>query len=263
MAGNPHRFIDTHCHLDFEVFAQSLESDLHAWRQCGLKAYVVPAVARRNWARVKALAAGYSGVYAALGLHPYFVSEHSEADLAALEQEVMSAGSDLVALGELGLDARQADLNIQRHYLDAQLELARQFELPVMVHSVKTHSQVLASLKRASIARGVIHAFSGSRQEAEQFVSAGFSIGVGAVICYQRAQKTRAAIATLPLSALLLETDAPDMPLPGRQKGSGNCEDLLTIFAALCDLRSESPSLIAETVFQNSLDLFGIQVASV
>lgn len=259
MVGNSHCYIDTHCHLDFSAFKQDLASELSAWHASGVRSYIVPGVARRNWSQVLALAAAHGEIYAALGLHPCFIGEHKKDDLVALQRILIHERSNLVALGEIGLDARQTDAALQVYYFEAQLALAHEFDLPVIVHSVKAHSRVLRTLKSASIVRGVIHAFSGSLQEAEQFVALGFKIGVGTIICYERANKTRRTIAKLPLSALVLETDAPDMPLPGGAKGSGSPKDLSAIFGALCSLRPEPADVIANATLRNSRSLFDLE----
>ena len=145
----------------------------------------------------------------------------------------------------------------QCEYLEAQLALSKRFNLPVNLHSRKSHDALFSFLKKAQLPRtGVVHGFAGSYDQAKRFVDLGYKIGVGGTITYARANKTREAIKKLPLDSLLLETDSPDMPVFGYQGQPNRPERLKVSFEALCTLRSESPLSIAETIWQNSLQLF-------
>ncbi|HDL1712891.1 TPA: TatD family hydrolase, partial [Mannheimia haemolytica] len=145
----------------------------------------------------------------------------------------------------------------QCEFLEAQLSLAKKFNLPVNLHSRKSHDQLFVFLKKAQLTKtGVVHGFAGSYEQAKRFVDLGYKIGVGGTITYERANKTREAIRKLPLESLLLETDSPDMPVFGFQGQPNRPERLLVTFNSLCELRTESPNLIAETIWQNSERLF-------
>ncbi|VEA71713.1 Uncharacterized deoxyribonuclease YjjV [Serratia rubidaea] len=147
----------------------------------------------------------------------------------------------------------------QQTLLRAQLQLAKRHDLPVILHSRRSHDPLAAMLRRADLPRrGVVHGFAGSLSQAQAFVRLGYFIGVGGTISYQRAQKTRAVMAQLPLSALLLETDAPDMPLAGYQGEPNRPERAAEVFQALCQLRSEPPEQIADRLWQNTQSLFAL-----
>ncbi|HCM9443956.1 TPA: TatD family hydrolase, partial [Enterobacter cloacae subsp. cloacae] len=167
----------------------------------------------------------------------------------------------LVAMGEIGLDLYRDNPHFERQQtiLDAQLRLAKRHDLPVILHSRRTHDKLAMHLKRIDLPRkGVVHGFSGSLQQAQRFIELGYKVGVGGTITYPRASKTRDVIAQLPLSALLLETDAPDMPLNGFQGQPNRPEQAARVFTTLCELREEPETEIADALLENTRALFGI-----
>ena len=169
----------------------------------------------------------------------------------------------VVAVGEIGLDRYRDDPQFakQERFLQAQLTLAKRFDLPVILHSRRTHDTLAMHLKRHDLPRtGVVHGFAGSLQQAERFVQLGYKIGVGGTITYPRAIKTRDVMARLPLEALLLETDAPDMPLNGFQGQPNRPEQAARVFDVLCELRPEPAEAIAETLYRNTTALFTLEI---
>ncbi|KAA1189807.1 TatD family hydrolase [Photorhabdus heterorhabditis] len=256
-------FIDTHCHFDFPPFRDDEQQSLQRAAQVGVEKIIVPAVSGHNLQRVFKLACSYPEVYAGLGLHPLYINEHQESHLADLERLLKQKHEKLVAVGEIGLDLYMAEPQFakQEELLCAQLRLAKQYELPVMLHSRKSHDQLAAILRRINLPRtGVVHGFAGSLSQAEAFIRLGYYIGVGGTMTYERAQKTRRAVAELPLTFLVLETDAPDMPLFGFQGEPNRPERITGVFASLCELRRESPDEIAAQLYHNSIELFGLVI---
>lgn len=236
------RFIDTHCHFDFPPFSGDEEASLQRAAQAGVGKIIVPATEAENFARVQALAEKYQPLYAALGLHPGMLEKHSDVSLDQLQQALERRPAKVVAVGESGLDLFGDDPQFERQQwlLDEQLKLA--------MH-----------LKRHDLpCTGVVHGFSGSLQQAERFVQLGYKIGVGGTITYPRASKTRDVIAKLPLASLLLETDAPDMPLNGFQGQPNRPEQAARVFAVLCELRLEPADEIAEVLLNNTYTLFNV-----
>lgn len=254
-----YRFIDTHCHFDFPPFTDDEPASLARAALVGVEKIIIPATEAERFPRVLNLAAAHAPLYAALGLHPIVVERHDDRSLAQLESLLSSQPSKLVAIGEIGLDLYREDPQFERqqYFLDAQLRLAKRYDLPVILHSRRTHDKLALHLKRHNLPRtGVVHGFAGSLQQAERFVQLGYKIGVGGTISYPRASKTREVMARLPLSALVLETDAPDMPLNGYQGQPNRPERIAEVFRHLCGLRQEPPEQIANALNENSGSLF-------
>lgn len=255
------RFIDTHCHFDFPPFQDDESNSISRASAVGVEGIIVPAVGSQYFARVIKLARDYPPLYAALGLHPIVIKEHTPTCVERLEQLLATRPKKVVAIGEIGLDLYRDDPQFERQQalLDAQLKLAKRFDLPVILHSRRTHDKLAMHLKRHDLPRtGVVHGFAGSLQQAERFISLGYKIGVGGTITYPRASKTREVMAQLPLNALLLETDAPDMPLNGFQGQPNRPEQAARVFDALCELRPEAPDVIARALFDNTHATFSL-----
>ncbi|WP_052283193.1 metal-dependent hydrolase [Kluyvera genomosp. 1] len=253
------RFIDTHCHFDFPPFTGDEAASIERAAAAGIGKIIIPATEADNFPRVLALAEQFAPLYAALGLHPIVVERHRDECLAALETKIAMKPLKLVAVGEIGLDLYRENPQFERqqYLLDAQLQLAKRYDLPVILHSRRTHDKLALHLKRHNLPRtGVVHGFAGSLQQAERFVQLGYKIGVGGTISYPRASKTRAVMARLPLQSLVLETDAPDMPLNGYQGQPNRPERAADVFTHLCALRQESPDEIAHALYENTTALF-------
>lgn len=253
------RFYDTHCHFDFPPFTGREADSLETAKRAGVEKIVVPAIEAGRFATVLTLAAQHSALYAAVGLHPIVIHKHNEASLTLLEHHLQQQPDKLVAIGEIGLDLYMDDplFDRQQTILDAQLKLAKRYGLPVILHSRRTHDKLAMHLKRHALPRtGVVHGFAGSLQQAKRFIDLGYYIGVGGTITYPRASKTRDVMAQLPLSSLLLETDAPDMPLNGFQGQPNRPERVADVFNALCELRCEPPCDIARALIYNADKLF-------
>ncbi|EMH4163199.1 metal-dependent hydrolase [Pluralibacter gergoviae] len=255
------RFVDTHCHFDFPPFVNDAQASLDRAARAGVEHIIVPSTEADRFATVLALAERYSPLYAALGLHPIVIERHSDDDLQQLENLLARRPEKLIAIGEIGLDLYREDPQFDRQeaILDAQLALAKRYDLPVILHSRRTHDKLAMHLRRHALPRtGVVHGFAGSLQQAERFVALGYKIGVGGTITYPRASKTREVMARLPLSALLLETDAPDMPLNGFQGQPNRPERAAQVFATLCELRPEAAEEIADALLANTRQIFSL-----
>ncbi|QMI06521.1 metal-dependent hydrolase [Citrobacter sp. RHB25-C09] len=253
------RFIDTHCHFDFPPFTGDEPASLQRAADASVEKIIVPATEASNFPRVLALAERYPTLYGALGLHPIVIERHTQNCLERLQEALEARPEKVVAVGEIGLDLYREDPQFakQEEFLDAQLKLAKRYDLPVLLHSRRTHDKLAMHLKRQDLPRtGVVHGFSGSLQQAERFVQLGYKIGVGGTITYPRASKTREVMAQLPLSALLLETDAPDMPLNGFQGQPNRPEQAARVFDVLCELRAEPSDVIADALYRNTVSLF-------
>ncbi|XGI78305.1 TatD family hydrolase [Enterobacter hormaechei] len=257
-----YRFIDTHCHFDFPPFTGDEAQSIAKAADAGVQAIIVPSVEAAYFSRVLDLSARHPALYAALGLHPIVIERHRAEHIERLDEILQTAGDKLVAIGEIGLDLYREDPQFERQQtiLDAQLRLAKRHDLPVILHSRRTHDKLAMHLKRIDLPRrGVVHGFSGSLQQAERFVQLGYKIGVGGTIPIHAPVKTRDVIAKLPLASLLLETDAPDMPLNGFQGQPNRPEQAARVFAVLCELRREPVNEIAEVLLNNTYAVFNVR----
>ncbi|WP_277755465.1 TatD family hydrolase [Rosenbergiella nectarea] len=253
-------YIDTHCHFNSPIFAQHLTRSLSAIRQAQLHAVVTPATQADDFTTLLSLARSTPEIFPALGLHPLWTAHHHDEDLVRL-RHLLDNHDDIVAIGEIGVDFYTAELAAlaprQWEILSVQLRLAKEYSLPVILHSRKSHDPLSKVLKDAALpAAGVIHGFTGSYQQAKRFIDLGYYLGVGGSISYPRANKTREALARVPLEQLVLETDAPDMPLNGYQGEVNRPERVVTVCQILAELRGESVEKIRDCTWQNSLRLF-------
>jgi len=252
------RMIDAHCHFDFPRFDGRREQELAEARAVGVMGAVIPGVRRVDWLRVRQVAEAHPELWYCLGIHPWFVQDHGEEDLQALENQLSVRPERCVGLGECGLDRLHGTLDEQQPWFERQVDIAARLDLPLIIHSVKTHDEVHATLRRGNWSgRALIHGFSGSYQQAAKLVDLGCYIGVGGVITHDRARKTRDTVARLPLDRLVLETDAPDMAPAGVAAGENSPGYLPQILEALAVLRREDASAIASDLLRNVCSLYG------
>lgn len=255
-----HKLFDTHCHFDFPAFDHDRPELLQLARERGCERILIPGVRRAGWRKQSELSQSHAELHCAFGLHPYFIDEHQQDDIDELAE--WAARPDCIAVGECGLDwaIAESQRDKQLRLFEAQLALAKRVNKPLILHVRKAHPEVLQRLKQVSLgAGGVVHAFSGSQPLAEDYIRQGFKLGVGGVITYARAQKTREALSRVPLGSLVLETDAPDMPLSGEQGQRNRPENVAKVFDTLCELRAEPPELMAAQLWDNSCQLFGLK----
>ncbi len=252
--------IDTHCHLDVEAFDPDRGEVISRSRALGIVAMVVPAIHAGGWRGLLDLCGSAPDLYPALGLHPVFLERHRDADLAELERLIEAVRP--VAVGEIGLDFFLPDLDRERQQVlfEAQLELAAAAGLPVLIHARKSHDQVLAALKRTRVPGGIAHAFSGSLQQARKYIDLGFKLGFGGMLTFERSRKLRALARDLPLAAIVLETDAPDLTVAAHRGERNSPEYLPDVLAALSEARGETQELVAAQTTRNACELLGIEL---
>lgn len=269
------RWIDTHCHLDAPEFGvnQAETSAVRARAAInGVALCVLPAVETAHFEAVRALAHRTQDAYA-LGIHPLYVPRARTSDLSVLEAALSEARDDprLVAVGEIGLDFFVPEVctpemrERQEQFYRAQLLLAQQMGLPVLLHVRRSADRLLKHLRALSFRHGgIAHAFNGSAQQAQAFIDLGFKLGLGGALTYERAQQLRRLGATLPLDAIVLETDAPDMPphwlyataqqrAQGQPQGRNEPGELPRIGAELAALRGMEAGALAQATTANAL----------
>lgn len=233
--------IDTHAHLDLAAFAEDRAAVLARSRSVGVFPWIVPAISRDHWQGLARLAAQYPDILPAYGLHPVFVTEHAETDIQALSNWLVEHPA--IAVGEIGLDGfveaiRSGPLwDRQLRLFHEQLDVAVAFRLPVILHARKALDLVLKALRSRPDLSGIVHSFSGSRQQAQPLLERGFCLGFGGPITYPRAQRLRRLVTDLPETAFVLETDAPDQPAVLHRGERNEPSWLPEIAATLADLR--------------------------
>ena len=258
-------WIDTHCHLDAPEFDADRHAVVARAAACRVGQMVMPAVEAANFDTVRALAHAHSLVYA-LGIHPLYVGRALDDDLLRLRDALAAHRSDprLVAVGEIGLDHFVPGLDRvrQEHFYAVQLRLASEFNLPVILHVRRSADTLLKHLRRRKLRGGIAHAFNGSEQQAMAFVELGFKLGFGGAMTFERALQLRRLAQTLPLEAIVLETDAPDIPphwlyRTAVQRAAGETSrnepaELPRIAATLAELRGSSLQAVAEATSANA-----------
>jgi TatD DNase family protein len=229
--------VDTHCHLDAAEFDDDRDDVVARAQAGGVGAIVIPAVERANFAAVASVCRSYAGCVPAYGIHPLYVDRAQPDDLDALAGYLQTATP--VAVGEIGLDGfvTPRDEARQQQYFSAQLAIAREHQLPVLLHVRRAIDPVLAQLRRTRVVGGIAHAFNGSRQQADEFIKLGFKLGFGGTLTYPRSTRIRALAATLPIESIVLETDAPDIPPSWSAGGRNTPGDLPRIAHELAALR--------------------------
>lgn len=247
-------FIDTHCHLDAAEFGATQAALVAAAQAAGVGRLVAPSVARASFDAVRGLCERFPECAPAYGIHPMYVDEAQPQDLDALRGYLAQPAT--VAIGEIGLDffIEPHDRARQEYFFVEQLELAREFDLPVLLHIRRAQDAILKHLRQARVRGGIAHAFSGSRQQADEFIRLGFKLGFGGAMTHTRATRLRELAATLPLDSIVLETDAPDIPPAFLQNGEPNKPEYLPRIAqTLAELRGMAPEEIARVTTENAM----------
>lgn len=253
-----HALIDSHSHFDAPEFDADRASALSRAREAGVLRQILPAITAASWRQLGEVCRNHTGLHPAYGLHPMFLSEHEPAHLEQLGDIV--AREKPVAVGECGLDfyVEGLDPDEQRRYFMAQLELARDTQLPVILHARRALEEVTLALRRIGGLRGVVHSFSGSAEQARELWKLGFHLGIGGPVTYERAQRLRDIVARMPAEFLLLETDSPDQPLSGHRGMRNEPAFLVEVLNCVAGLRGEAPEEIARVTTRNAEQLFGL-----
>ena len=250
--------IDTHCHLDVAAFDADRPQVLERARRHGVSDIVIPAIHRQAWQGLLQLCRRFPSLHPALGLHPVFVTHHQPQDVRALEQLLPDAPA--VAVGEIGLDfhLKELDRERQQTLFEGQLAVARDARLPVLLHVRKAHDQVLATLARYRLVGGIAHAFNGSLQQARRYQDLGFKLGFGGMLTFARSRKLRELVRQLPIEAIVLETDAPDMTVVQHRGERNSPEYLIYCLQALAEVRDEDPAWLARQTTTNARAVLGL-----
>ncbi len=243
--------IDSHCHLDDSRFQNDLAAVLQRAHMAGVTHHVIAGVHHRRWSLQREIQQRYTGVSNAFGVHPWFCHEHQEEH----GQQLRDYLSDAVAIGECGLDGmkHRPPMALQKIWFQKHIDLAAETGLPLVIHAVKTVGEVLAMLQPYPQIRGVLHGFSGSLEQANEVMRAGLLLGIGTRTLNKPSEKVRQMLCQIPLSSMLLESDAPDGLRQGERNEPAN---LRQVVATLSKLRNQDESLIVSACTAQTKELF-------
>jgi TatD DNase family protein len=248
-------FIDTHCHLDAAEFDADRDAVYAAAVAGDVGTLVVPAISRDNFAAVAATCARYPGCLPAWGMHPMYLSVHRPEHLTELRAQIEAQRP--VAIGEIGLDLFvELDYATQEFFYVEQLKIARDYDLPVLLHCRRANDQILKHLRKIRVRSGIAHAFNGSPQQAGEFIKLGFKLGFGGAFTWPRANNLRRLAVDLPLDAIVLETDSPDIPPVWIGRGRNSPAELPCIAQTLAELRGVDIVSVAQATTRNARELF-------
>lgn len=250
------QFIDSHCHLDAPEFDVDRAQVIERAAAMNVIAQIIPAISARTFPDLAALCRGHSDLFAAYGLHPMFLDEHADDDVDQVRAAILRDGA--VAVGECGLDfyIEGLDPERQRALFDAQLRLAKELDLPLILHARRAVDEVILKLRRIGGLRGVVHSFSGSEEQARQLFALGFHLGIGGPITYERAQRLRRLVATMPIEHLLLESDAPDQPNASARGARNEPRSIVEVAQTIAGLRNVALEEVAAATTANARRLF-------
>ena len=253
--------IDSHCHLDAPEFDADRDAVSARALHAGVVAQILPAVTAAAFPTLAALCRGRGDRFAAYGLHPLYLDRHRDTDLERIREYLRREGA--VAVGECGLDffVDGLDRERQRQLLDAQLQIACEFDLPLILHARRAVDEVIQRLRRVGGLRGVVHSFSGSIEQAQQLWMLGFHLGIGGPVTYERAQRLRRIVAAMPIEWLLLESDAPDQPNASARGGRNEPASIVEVAAVIAGLRGVDAATIATATSANAVRLFRLDQA--
>ncbi|WP_266171579.1 TatD family hydrolase [Dyella subtropica] len=247
---------DSHAHIDDPSFDGDRDATFQRARDAGVRTVIVPAIHQASWPGIARLCEAHPEAHPAYGLHPMYLDQHRPEHVDDLVHWLNDHRA--VAVGEIGLDFFLEDLDPgrQRDYFQQQLRIARDVDLPVIVHARRALDEVTSTLRRIGGLRGVVHSFSGSEQQAEQLWQLGFHIGIGGPVTYERAQRLRRIVATMPIDHLLLETDAPDQPGACHRGLRNEPAHVTEVLRIVAQLRGVTEDEIATRTTANARDLF-------
>ena len=253
--------VDSHCHLDAPEFDRDRALVIDRAQVAGVTRQLVPAVDAAGWPKLREVCAQSPGLFPVYGLHPMFLARHRPGHLAQLREWVMR--EQPLAIGECGLDffVEGLDPDTQLEYFSAQLQLAREVDLPVIVHARRAVDAVIAAIRKVDGVRGVVHSFPGSQEQAAQLWKLGFLLGVGGPVTYERARRLRTLVTRMPIEHLLLETDSPDQPDAGFRGQRNEPARLVTVLECIAGLRKQSLDTIAAATTANAIRLFKLPSA--
>ena len=252
------RLFDTHCHLDIEDFDHDRDQVIADALRNNVNRVLVPAIAKSNFSAVQTLCRTHTGFYPALGLHPVFINQHDDEHLDHLTNVINQERP--TAIGEIGLDfaIKTLDKARQISFFNAQLDIAGEHQLPVILHARRSHDEILKHLKAQKLTGGICHAFNGDINQAHRYIDLGFKLGFGGMLTYERSTKLRALAKALPNEAIVLETDAPDLTGAEHQYSRNSPAYLPEVAKSLSEIKGISVEKIAAITTANAMQVLSL-----
>ncbi|MED7788231.1 TatD family hydrolase [Francisella sp. 19X1-34] len=245
-------FIDTHCHLDFEVFDKNRNDLIHRCNVLGVKHFINPATQRDSWDNLISLNKEFKDIHICFGLHPIFIDKHSISDLNDLESYAQKIPTKLI--GEIGLDKRFDNFDKQFDFFSTQVSIAKNLNKKIIIHSVKSHNEVLKTIKDLKFKHGgIIHAFNANYDIAQKYIDLGFKLGVGGILSYPRT-KLKDTLSKIDSKDIVLETDSPDMQLYNSNENINTPKNIPKIFELLSNIYDLNPDILKQQIYNTSLE---------
>ena len=253
---------DTHCHLDFDDFDHDRDDVINNAKQHGVNNILVPSVTQKTWHKTIKLCKQSAACHLALGLHPVFIEKHQPQHLNELDE--LTTDHQPIAIGEIGLDFYN-NKNIENKekqtlFFDKQLVIAKQHNLPVIIHNRKAHDQCISLLQEHQVKGGIIHAFNGSIQQAEKYIEMGFMLGFGGMLTFERSSKLKKLVQQLHIESIVLETDAPDMTVSQHSGERNSPEYIPYILNSLSKLTGKTTEEVAQITTQNAKQVLNLEL---
>ena len=248
--------IDSHCHLDFKIFNADRDQVIERAKQVGVNKIIIPGVMHQTWDDIKLCCESHSHLYPCYGLHPSFIDQHKKSDLQSLREYIEN--NNPVAIGECGLDFYLKDLDPDKQlfYFEQQLDIALEFELPVVIHARKSTEAVINAIKKRSGLRGMIHSYSGSYEQAIKLIDLNFYLSFGGPITYEKSSRLRSVVKSLPLNSLLIETDAPDQLMSNALTRRNEPSFIIEVIKHIAHLHNTTEQEVARITSENAKKLF-------
>ncbi|MED7819267.1 MULTISPECIES: TatD family hydrolase [unclassified Francisella] len=245
-------FIDTHCHLDFEVFNKNRKDLINKCDKLSIKYFINPATKKASWDNLIALNQEFSNIHICFGLHPVFINKHTKLDLKDLELYTQKISTKLV--GEIGLDKRFENFDKQLDFFSAQVSIAKNLNKKIIIHAVKSHNEVIKTLKDLKFKHGgIIHAFNGSYDIAQKYIDLGFKLGIGGILSRPKT-KLKDTLQRIDSKYIVLETDSPDMQLYNCEDNINTPQNIPKIFELLSNIYDANPDILKQQIYNTSLE---------
>ncbi|QIV94634.1 TatD family hydrolase [Allofrancisella frigidaquae] len=245
-------FIDTHCHLDFTVFDKNRQNLIFECGKLGVKKFINPATQSSSWDKLLTINKQFNNIHICFGLHPIFIELHQDSDILKLEEYTQNTKTKLI--GEIGLDKRLQNFNKQVKFFKSQINVAKNLNKKVIIHSVRSHNEIIKVIKDTNFTNGgIIHAFNANTSIAKIYTDLGFKLGIGGIISHPHS-KLKQTLKNIDPKNIVLETDSPDMQLYTEQQSTNTPQNIPKIFELVSNIYELNPDILKQQIYNTSLE---------